>query len=224
MLNKGYFIIGTDTDIGKTYISSLLFKSLGFTNPGYYKPLQTGCYEKDGNFIALDPEFLCKFNNIPYDSTMSTFLFANPVSPHLASEIENIPIDIDTIYNTWKQISKEHKTTIVEAAGGVFVPIIRNKFYMYDLIKLLNIPVILVASSKVGAINHTMLTISFLKEKGIKIQGIIFNKYTEEFYEKDNIKVVSEASGIKNYLLIKPNQDIIEEKLIKKFLEVTSND
>ncbi|SJZ97109.1 dethiobiotin synthetase [Cetobacterium ceti] len=219
MLNKGYFVIGTDTDIGKTYISSLLYKSLKGHNPGYYKPLQTGCYEENGKFIALDPEFLCKFNGIPYDGTMSTFLFKNPVSPHLASEIENIEIEPDMILSTYKKISKEHPVTIVEAAGGLFVPIIRNKFYMYDLIKMLNLPVVLVASSKVGAINHTMLTIAFLKEKNIDIQGVIFNNYTDEFYEKDNVKVVVEASGINNYLLISPNQEIIDKNNINKFLE-----
>ncbi|MEF9933252.1 MAG: dethiobiotin synthase [Cetobacterium sp.] len=217
-LNKGYFIIGTDTDIGKTYISSLLFKSLFFLNPGYYKPIQTGCYMEDGNFIALDPKSLCDFNDIKYDKNMSTYLFENPVSPHLASEKENINIDPAIIKDSFENISKDHPTTIVEAAGGLYVPIIRNSFYMYDLINLLALPVILVCSSKVGSINHTMLTIALLKDKNIPIQGLIFNNYTDEFYEKDNVRVILEASKITNYLLISPNQSIIEKEKIMEFL------
>lgn len=216
--NKGYFIIGTDTDIGKTYISSLLYRSCLSKNPSYYKPIQTGCYEKDGSFIALDPEFLCKFSNIDYNPNMSSYLYKNPLSPHLASEIENYEIDPNLIKLKWKEMSSHHPINFVEAAGGIYVPILRNKFYMYDLVKLLNLPVILVSSSKVGSINHAMLTISFLKSQKIEIQGIIFNNYTDEFYEKDNIKVITECSNISNYLTVAPGQQIISEKDLNKFL------
>lgn len=216
--SKGFFVIGTDTDIGKTYVSSLLFKSLLPGNIGYYKPLQTGCYKENNKFVPLDPKFLCDFNKIDLKDEMTSFLFENPVSPHLASEIENIPISKDVIINQFFNLKNIYDITIVEAAGGLYVPIIRNEYYMFNLIKDLDIPVILVCSSKVGAINHTMLTLEFLKEKNIPIQGIIFNNYTDEFYEKDNIRVVLEASKIENYLIINNNQDIIETNNINKFL------
>lgn len=219
-ISKSFFIIGTDTDIGKTYISSLLFKSLLPGKIGYYKPLQTGCYKESNHFVPLDPKFLCDFNNIQLKDEMTSFLFENPVSPHLASEIENIPISKEKIIKDYTHIKDSYDISIVEAAGGIYVPIIRNTYYMFDLVHDLNIPIILVCSSKVGAINHTMLTIEFLKQKNLSIQGIIFNNYTDEFYEKDNIKVVLESSGIKNYLVVKKDQQIIEKDSITKFLNI----
>lgn len=217
-LNEGYFIIGTDTDIGKTYVSSLIFKSLSPLNVGYYKPLQTGCYKKNDIFVPLDPQFLCDFSGVSLKKDMTTYLFENPVSPHLASEMENKEINIEVLLNHWKTMKNNYQTCIVEAAGGIYVPIIRNKYYMYDFVKDLNLPVILVCSSKVGAINHTMLTIDFLKSKNIHIQGIIFNNYTDEFYEKDNIRVVLECSKITNFLIVNKNDSIIPQEKLLQFL------
>ena len=218
-LNIGYFIIGTDTDIGKTYVSSLIYKSLSSYNVGYYKPFQTGCYLENKNLVPLDPKFLCDFNKIQLKDEMITYLFETPVSPHLAAELENIPISIEKILNQWEELKSNYKTTFIEAAGGIYVPIIRNSYFMFDLIKDLSLPVILVCSTKVGAINHTMLTISFLKEKGIPIQGLIFNKYSGEFYEDDNIKVILEASKIKNHIIIKKDDTIISCNSLLSFLE-----
>lgn len=222
MINKlktGYFIIGTDTDIGKTYVSSLIFKSLKNYNIGYYKPLQTGCYFENEKLVPLDPKFLCDFAGTTLKSEMTTYLFKTPVSPHLASELENIPISMNAIFNQWDILKSKYSTTFIEAAGGIYVPIIRNKYFMFDFIKDLNLSVILVCSTKVGAINHTMLTLSFLKEKQIPIQGIIFNNYTKEFYEDDNIKVVLETSQINNYLIVHNGDTIIPEQNLISFLE-----
>lgn len=223
MINKlktGYFIIGTDTDIGKTYVSSLIFKSLQPENIGYFKPFQTGChYDNNNNLVPLDPKFLCDFSNIELKEDMVTYLFKTPVSPHLASELENIPIQMETIFNQWKTLKSRYHTTFIEAAGGIYVPIIRGHYFMFNFIKDLNLPVILVCSTKVGAINHTMLTISFLKEKNIPIQGIVFNNYTGEFYENDNIDVVLKISGIKNYLIVKNGDKIIPKETLTAFLE-----
>lgn len=217
-MNIGYFIIGTDTDIGKTYVSSLIFKSLKNYNIGYYKPLQTGCYLENKTLVPLDPKFLCDFNEIQLKDEMTTYLFETPVSPHLASELENIPIVMENIFKQWNILKSKYSTTFIEAAGGIYVPIIRNKYFMFDFIKDLNLPIILVCSTKVGAINHTMLTLNFLKEKNIKIQGIIFNNYTGEFYEDDNIKVVLETSKIENYIIIKNGDNIIPQEDLISFL------
>lgn len=217
-MNIGYFIIGTDTDIGKTYVSSLIFKSLKNYNIGYYKPFQTGCYLENENLVPLDPKFLCDFSGVALKDEMTTYLFKTPVSPHLASELENIPIIMENIFKQWNTLSSKYQTTFIEAAGGIYVPIIRNQYFMFDFIKDLNLPAILVCSTKVGAINHTMLTINFLKKKNIPIQGIIFNNYTGEFYEDDNIKVVLETSKIKNHIVIKNGDKIISQEKLISFL------
>ena len=114
-------------------------------------------------------------------------------------------------------MKKKYSNVLVEGAGGLYVPLIRDKFYIYDLIKLFNLPVVLVCGTKVGAINHTMLTLNALDTMGIKLHGLVFNNYKGQFFEDDNIKVVLELSKIKNYLIIKNGQKEISDKEIEKF-------
>ena len=94
---------------------------------------------------------------------------------------------------------------------------IRDKFYIYDLIKLFNLPVVLVCGTKVGAINHTMLTLNAINTMGIKLEGLVFNNYKGQFFEDDNIKVILELSKIKNYMIIKNGQKEISDEEIETF-------
>lgn len=223
-LSKGYFVIGTDTGIGKTYVSTLLFKGVSKIGGTYYKPVQSGAFEMLGELISPDVEFVCEFNKISYNNEMTTYLLKAEVSPHLAAEIDGIEIDPEKIKSDWLDLKDKYSTVIVEGAGGLYVPIIRSKFYMYDLIKMLEIPIILVSSNRVGSINHTMMTINCLKNLGIKIQGIIFNKIEKNYdrtgYENDNIKIIQEMSGIKNMMLLDFEQDHFDQDELIRFLEL----
>lgn len=223
-LSKGYFVTGTDTGIGKTYVSTLLFKGVSKIGGTYYKPVQSGAFEMFGKLTSPDVEFVCDFNKIPYDSEMTTYLLKSEVSPHLAAEIDGVEIDPNKIINDWEELKEKYSTVIVEGAGGLYVPIIRSKFYMYDLMKLLNIPAIVVASNKVGSINHTMMTINSLKSMGIKIQGIIFNRIEKHYdctgYEQDNINIIKEMSGIDNIMILDFEQDSFDQEELIKFLEL----
>ena len=222
-LNKGYFVIGTDTGIGKTYVSTLLYKGVSKINGGYYKPVQSGALEMLGKLVSPDVEFLCEYNKISYDPEMTTYLLRAEVSPHLAAELDKVEVKPEKIKKHWEKLCKKYDTLIVEGAGGLFVPIIRGKYFMYDLIKMLNIPVIIVSGNRVGSINHTMLTVNALKSMGIKIQGFVFNTIEKTFdrtgYEEDNRNVIMEMSGIENHLLLKYTQDTIEQQELLKFLK-----
>lgn len=211
---NSFFITGTDTDIGKTYISALLYKGLKNYGCSYYKPVQSGA--KD--IITSDVGFVSKFNDISPHEKMYSYTFKEPVSPHLASEITGVNIELEIILNRFSQ--EKNNFTLVEGAGGLYTPLIRNKYYIFDLIKLLDLPVIIVCSTKVGTVNHTMLTIEFLKHKNIKIHSIIFNNYTGGHYEDDNIKVILEASEINNYLIVNKNQNFIPLEEINKLFSV----
>ncbi len=147
------------------------------------------------------------------------YFLKDEVSPHLAAEIENIEINFEKIKKYWENLKIKYKTIIIEGAGGVYVPLVRNKYFIFNLIKDLNIPVILVCSTKVGAVNHTLLTINFLKNTGIKIHGIVFNRVSENIknFEKDNIEIILKTGEIKKYLIIKENQKNISEDEILKF-------
>ena len=222
---KGYFITGTDTGIGKTYVSAFLYKTVKKYEGVYYKPVQSGCIEKNGKLIAPDIEFVCSFNSEKYDILKGTYFLKEEVSPHLAAEIENVEINFEKIKKDWESLKNKYKTIIVEGAGGVYVPLARDRYFIYDLIKDLSIPVILVCSAKVGAVNHALLTINFLKNIGIKIHGIIFNNVSENIknFEKDNMEIILKIGEIKKYLVIKENQKNILENKILKFLDIEIN-
>lgn len=222
--DRGFFIIGTDTDIGKTYVSSLLYKGIKEGEGSYYKPVQSGCIRRNGELYAPDVEFVCSMSEKEYDKNMVTYTLEAEVSPHLASELEGIKIDIERIREAWIELKEKYRYMLVEGAGGLYVPLIRDKFYIFDLIKELDLPVILVCGSKVGAINHTILTIEALKKMGISIHGLVFNRVSEDlesnYFEKDNIDVILKLSGIEKSLLVNSGQREIPKEELQRFLEI----
>jgi dethiobiotin synthetase len=171
-----FFVTGTDTNVGKTIVSAILCNSL---KASYFKPIQSGVLE------GIDSDTIKKFTSsriIP-----EVYKLTKPLSPHLAARHDNIDIDIHKI-----QLPQEDNL-IVEGAGGLMVPL-NNDFFMIDLIKKLNIPVILVARTALGTINHTLMSIQMLKNYDIKIHGIILNgkkmvdiKESIEFYSGVNV-------------------------------------
>ncbi len=160
---KGYFISGTDTGVGKTLVASILVNKL---NAIYYKPIQCG-KDEDGN---KDSDIV---NKICYKKTIleETYFFKKPLSPNIASKYEKRKVEMKSFKEIFKKQFK--KKLFIEGAGGLNVPI-NNKFLMIDLIKFFNLPVILVCRTKLGTINHSLLSISLLKQKRIKLQGLVF--------------------------------------------------
>lgn len=149
------FVTGTDTNVGKTLICSWLCLQAGYD---YFKPIQTGlCEGRDSEVI----ERLSGTRVFP-----EAFCYQAPVSPHLASALEDETIDMQSI-----QLPESNRL-IIEGAGGVLVPV-NTDTLMVDLIKHLNIPVILVASSRLGMINHSLLSIEAMKARNLDILGVI---------------------------------------------------
>ena len=227
MNTKGYFVIGTDTDIGKTFCSTLLYQGVRKKNGMYYKPIQSGGIPKDGKLYAPDVLSLCQLEGIDYQEDMVTYVLEAEVSPHLASELEGIVIEIEKVKKHFMKLCEQYDYLIVEGAGGLQVPLIRDQYHIYDLIRDFGFPVILVSSAKVGAINHTVLTMESLEKLGIPLHGILFNrvKNTKEskIYEKDNIEVILKHSPTKNHLIILENAKEIEEDKLNLFLKGEAN-
>ena len=198
-MGKGIFIAGTDTGVGKTFITAGL--NYCFQKANYkccsFKPVQSGGIEKNGSLIPGDIEFVKKLTGIdePYEK-LNCYCLKEEVSPHLAAELEGVEIDTNKLLESFNYLKEKYNYTLVEGAGGLIVTIIRDKYYMYHLIKDLNLPVLLVARAGVGTINHTVLSCEFAKNTGIKIKGIIINGYTNTFCEKDNIDIIEKATGI----------------------------
>lgn len=203
---KGFFVTGTGTDVGKTVVTSILLKYM--LNHGIdiipVKPIQTGCIS-EGTVLSV-PDLNTLTDISGYTIKTSNFInhniykYRHACSPHLAADLENNEISIDHLKNRIDELGKEHQYLIVEGAGGVMVPI-NHRNLMIDFISLTNLPVIIVIPAELGAINHSLLTISKLKEVSITIAGVIFtrtHKETEDdrYICKDNIEIIKEFSGI----------------------------
>lgn len=176
-MNKSIFITGCDTDIGKTFVSVLLCLSLkekGYKT-GYFKPFQSGAYEKDGVLMAPDVEELKKHDI----QTKYSYLFKGEVSPHLASILDDVEVDMEKVRDDFLNFSSNFDYTITEGAGGLFCPAVKGKLFC-DVIKELNQEIIIVTTPDLGRINHTLMTIECAKNKDIKIKGIVINKMPEK--------------------------------------------
>ncbi len=148
------FVSGTDTDIGKTVISSWLALHLGYS---YFKPIQTGSSNyMDSSIVSALAK--CEIHK-------ESYVFKKPLSPHLASVVE---IDLDRI------IPPSSNKIVIEGAGGVLVPINKHQL-IPDLITKLGASVVLVAGTKLCTINHTLLRIEALKSRGIELLGVVLN-------------------------------------------------
>lgn len=172
---NGIFITGTDTGVGKTLVSVALAVLLKRKNKniGLMKPIATGCIIKDKKLISQDA---FKFQKITGDKIylINPVSFKLPLSPYSCSIIEKKTIHLKKIFETYRILSKKYDYLIVEGIGGIMVPI-RKKYFVVDLIKKLNLPLILIAKAGLGTLNHTIMTVRIIKEFGGDIKLIFLN-------------------------------------------------
>jgi dethiobiotin synthetase len=156
-----FFVTGTDTNVGKTVVSALLCAAL---NAFYWKPIQTGTIDDWDRVTVMKLALLPKERTIP-----EAYDFAPPVSPHLAAQKAGVRIDLRKIR---MPIIDAQENLIAEGAGGALVPI-NNKELMTDLMRHLKLPVILVARTALGTINHTLLSLAALRGARLKVHGVV---------------------------------------------------
>ena len=171
-------VCGTDTDVGKTIVSSLLVQGL---NAIYWKPIQSG-FEDGG-----DTNTVKGILNLPKERILTErYKFKAAVSPHWAAEQENELINPKNL-----SLPMVKQSLIIETAGGVMVPLTRQ-YLQIDQLKKWMLPIVLVARSGLGTLNHTLLTIEALKKRNIPLLGIILNGP----FHPDNPKTLEEISGV----------------------------
>ncbi len=214
-MTKGIFITATGTDVGKTYVSALLLKYLlkSGLNAGYYKPVLSGAIQNNGKIIPGDCEFVLKFAglNLPPQNYVS-YIYKEPLSPHLAAQIENNPVELSKIVSDFSNIKKQFDYIIVEGAGGIVCPfrLDNQKIMLPDVIKALGLDIIIVASAALGTINSTFLTVEYAKNCGINVRGIVLNNYDDNnIMMRDNLKQIETLTGVKVIAVVGKNaQDI----------------
>lgn len=160
-----FFISGIDTNVGKTLVSAIFTEAL---QADYWKPVQAG-YEEgtDTNTVKSLVSNTTSFFH------PEAYLLKNPVSPHYAAILENIELDEKKIIQQYKNMHRSG-SLIIEGAGGLMVPI-NKRCLVLDLIQSIGIPVVLVVKNYLGSINHTLLSLQILKNKGIPVQGMVFS-------------------------------------------------
>ena len=160
------FVTGTDTDVGKTCVTAGIVSYLSKMNVdvGVMKPFASG-YKATANSVSDDVKILMKYSRVsdPVD-TINPYFFEIPTSPYDACKQLKLEIDISRVVDSYKQLTSIHDVVIVEGIGGIMTPISKN-YFVSDLISDLQMNTIIVTGSKVGTVNHLMLTHQHAKEK-----------------------------------------------------------
>ncbi len=175
------FITATDTDVGKTYVSRGIVKELvkRGKKTGYFKPLQSGIIPN----ILSDADNVVSgiqnpaFENRPGNLTVkNSYITKTPCTPSISAAIDGVKISLEKIKDDYKELEKTCENIVAEGSGGLFVPA-NEEYLMSDIIKMLNLPAIVVARPDLGTINHTLLTLKALNDLEIEILGVVISNY-----------------------------------------------
>lgn len=183
-MTKAYFVIGTDTNVGKTYVASALvqhFVQSGLKTVGM-KPIASGCeLNQQGELTNEDALALINVSNVktPLD-LINPYRFAPAIAPHIAAEQAGVVVNLDLISQAYQQLTMLADVVVVEGAGGFFVPLNQTET-LADLAMQLNIPIILVVGMRLGCINHALLTVEAIQARGLKLAGWVANQIDPDF-------------------------------------------
>ncbi len=193
------FITGTDTGVGKTFVSCGLaaaFAARGW-RVGVCKPAETGCPPGDAGRVPQDASLLKFFSgcDAPLE-TICPYALRDPLAPMVAARREGTKVSLDEIAAAYTSISNTHDITIVEGAGGLLVPIAPEVTYA-DLAARLDLAVVVVVASRLGAINHALLTVRHARSLGLRVRGYVVNFLTSDadIAADTNVEVLRELLG-----------------------------
>ncbi len=174
---KGIFVTGTDTGVGKTFVSCIIAEGLRGEgiDVGVIKPVETGCRRRKDSLVPSDGSMLKRASGSrDHLDLIVPYRFRAPLAPFMAAELEKRRISVSKIKRSCIKIAEKHDFIIIEGAGGLLVPVTKSYTFL-NLIKDLEIPVIIVALNKLGVINHLSLTLNCLEQNRIAPICIILN-------------------------------------------------
>lgn len=196
-MDNRYFVTGIGTGIGKTLISAILTEKL---KADYWKPIQSGDLEQSDSLTIKS-----LLSNTETKIHPEAYCLSQPLSPHLSAKIDGIAMDLADF-----RLPITNRNLIVEGAGGLMVPLNDNMLIL-DLIKKLELPVIVVSQNYLGSINHTLLTLNTLKQHQVNIKGVIFNGEANEATESYILNYTKVACLGKVPLIKAINQESVKE-------------
>lgn len=223
-LLKSLFITGTDTDVGKTYVTAGLAVVLQKmdVDVGVMKPFAAGSVQKKG-YKSEDIEILSRAAHAcDPENLVNPQFFPIPASPYTAWKKLKTKPKIPTILSSFKKLSKLHDMLLVEGMGGIMTPILKD-YYITNLIKEMKIPTIIVTRSKVGTVNHTIMTVQMCEKYKIPVKGIIINDFEDGYPVKDLTKDLQNLTGVPvlgSIPFIKDMSDASLNRIFKKNLNL----
>ncbi|MCE2506115.1 MAG: dethiobiotin synthase [Nitrosopumilaceae archaeon] len=224
---KSLFIAGTDTDVGKTYITAglaVVLRKMG-VDVGVMKPFAAGDAQKKG-YKSEDVEILSSAaQTCDPENLVNPQFFSIPASPYTAWKKLKTKPKVPAILSSFKKLSKLHEMILVEGMGGIMTPILKD-YYITNLIKEMKIPTVIVTRSKVGTVNHTIMTVKMCEKYKIPIKGIIINDFDDDGYAVKNLKRDLESlTGVKvlgSIPFIKDMSDVSLNRIFKKNIDLKS--
>jgi dethiobiotin synthetase len=192
MTRRGYFITGTDTGVGKTFVAATLARRASLRNLRVFafKPIETGCTEVDGELVGSDQVLLRHAAGGPSAPRAGLYRFRDPVAPLVASRATRSIIDLARIKAVLE--STPCDIALVEGAGGWRVPITETTD-MSDLAKVVGLPVLLVARAGLGTINHTLLSIEAIGRDNCELAAVVLSCHPADDLEfaRENASEIS---------------------------------
>lgn len=202
-MSKGLFIVGTGTDVGKTFAAGLIVKKLyqSGLSAGYYKAAMSGNGRRpDGTLVPGDALHVKQVSGIrqPLEE-MCPYVYENAVSPHLAARLEGGPVCLERVLQGFEAVCGKYEYVTVEGSGGVLCPLRFDgqELWLSDVIRACGLGCLLVADAGLGTINAVGLTAFYLDRQGIPLKGILFNHCQpgNELHE-DNIRMCEHLTGV----------------------------
>ncbi|MBM6828409.1 dethiobiotin synthase [Anaerotignum lactatifermentans] len=213
-MGKKIFIVGTGTDVGKTYITGLILKKLkeNGISAAYYKAAMSGNQRRqDGSLIPGDGVFVKNMSGIGQSlEEMCPYVYEAAVSPHLAAQLEGTSVSLEGVKEGFASVLEKYDYVAMEGSGGILCPIRMEKeeIWLEDIIKSLGLSCILVADAGLGVINNVGLTAAYLKMRNISLKGIIFNHYLPgSIMQEDNIRMCESLTGTKVIACVKDGDE-----------------
>jgi len=176
-MEKGVFVTGCDTGVGKTVIAGAIAASMKAhgLDVGVMKPVASGAKEIENKLVSEDAVYLKKIiDSTDDDAFVNPILFKPPIAPTIAASKVGIPIDINKILKAYEALTNRHDFVVVEGVGGLMVPI-DDTLFVADLARRMDLALVIVTGDYLGAINHTLLTIEYARNRNLRIKGIVIN-------------------------------------------------
>lgn len=174
---RGLYVCGTDTGVGKTLVAGLLAAGLAArgVNVGVMKPLESGCPRRNGQLVPQDALFLIEMAGVADDlDLICPYRLEKPLAPGVAAAEEGVRVELATAVAAFAELAGRHEVVIVEGAGGLLVPVTPHLLAPH-LIRMLGLPMLVVARARLGTINHTLLTVNEARRWGLEVLGVVIN-------------------------------------------------